>query len=39
MKTFQVVIYSSDIKQKDINDMILSKTERDIKDIIVTKHI
>ena len=34
-ENFQVVIWPSDIKQKDINDMILSgKTERDIKDII-----
>ena len=32
---FKVVIWPSDIKEKDINEMILSgKTERDIKDII-----
>ena len=32
---FNVVIWPSDIKEKDINEMILSgKTERDIKDII-----
>ena len=32
---YNVVIYPSDIKQKDINEMIMSnKTERDIKDII-----
>ena len=34
-ENFQVVIWPSDIKQKDINEMILSgKTERNIKDII-----
>ena len=34
-ENFQVVIWPSDIKQKDINEMILSgKTERYIKDII-----
>ena len=32
---YNVVIWPSDIKQKDINEMIMSgKTERDIKDII-----
>ena len=32
---YKVVIWPSDIKEKDINEMILSgKTERDIKDII-----
>ena len=32
---FNVVSWPSDIKEKDINEMILSgKTERDIKDII-----
>ena len=32
---YNVVIWPSDIKEKDINEMILSgKTERDIKDII-----
>jgi hypothetical protein len=32
---YNVVIWPSDIQQKDINEMIMSgKTERDIKDII-----
>jgi exopolyphosphatase/pppGpp-phosphohydrolase len=34
-ENFQVVIWPSEIKQKDVNEMILSgKTERQIKDII-----
>ena len=34
-ENYDVVIWPSDIKEKDINEMILSgKTERDIKDII-----